>query len=124
MALTKILKPTAEVAASAIASVPAKTIACMNYTTANTLMYLVPEGRKFEGVVGVNSGTAAMSIAVVGSLLQNSVNVNKLDQTKVPFPAYQWGLWNFKFKLNAGDKIYSSTSNSVQSRILGVEEDA
>jgi hypothetical protein len=124
MALTQIPQEATEVATSASAAAPAKTIAGMNYTTANTLMYLVPAGRKFEGVVAVNSGTASMSIAVVGSTLSNSVNSNKLDQTKVPFPANTWGNHNFKFKLNAGDKIYSSTSNSVQSRILGVEEDA
>jgi len=125
MALTQIPQEATEVATSASAAAPAKTIAGMNYTTANTLMYLVPAGRKFEGFVGIASSNAYLSIVVAGATLSNSTNSNKLDQTKMPMPNQYWGSTNnIKFTLHAGDKIYGSNTNSVAAKILGVETDA
>lgn len=124
MALTQIPQETTIETATSPTVTPAKTIACMNTTTANTLMYVVPAGRKFEGVVGVASGSAVMGIVTAGANYSSATNANLLNQTKVPFPANTWGNWNFQFKLQAGDKIYGATANNTSSRILGVEEDA
>ena len=125
MALTKIPQETTIAIATSPTVVPAKTIACMNYTTADTLMYLVPAGRKFEGFVGIASSNAYLAIVVAGATLSNSVNSNKLDQTKMPMPNQYWGSTNnIKFTLHAGDKIYGSNANSVAAKILGVETDA
>ena len=97
--------------------------------SANTLMYTVPDGRRFEGYLYINqsdylnivtsgntystgSGQINSNISTQAMWPPNTSAVNSASGSQVP-----------KVELHAGDMIYSN-AGSARGRVIGREFDA
>lgn len=125
MGLTTVAPVVATTDTTTTAAVPDKTIAIQAYSSANTLMYTVPDNRTFTGYIypyGTNNNP--MGIVAAGGTFNNSTTTESSTQTWWPAASGVNTMTNDIVTLHAGDRVYTTQTGSIRCRILGVESDA
>ena len=122
MALTQNKRTAAQAAGAA--PTPDSTVMGQFYGSSGTLIYTVPEGRKFVGYFFPDSASYPGYILKAGGTLQNQSNGNYSTQTSWPPYSTQYTDGTPVLTLHAGDSLYSGGNNNYRVRFIGVESDA
>ena len=112
-----------ETVATTAAAQPNKTILQMFYGSAATLLYTVPEGRKFKGHFWPTNSIEGY-VVTGGATVNNSQNGTYTGQSMWPPYSEQYTDGTPVLELNAGDAVYSGANNNYRVRLVGVESDA
>ncbi len=121
MTLTQVEQAASSAAAT---SSPDKTITLRTSGASSTLMYTVPDGRKFRGNIGHNyannSSNYKITIAAAGLSIADGVEINSNFFTRsYSYTDMQGG----RIELSPGDKVFGANNNAPTSFILGIESD-
>ena len=122
MALTQN-KRTAAQAAGATPN-PDSSVMGQFYGSSGTLIYTVPEGRKFVGYFYPESVSYPGYILKAGGTHQSQQNGTYSTQTMWPPYSEQYTNGTPQLTLFAGDSLYSGDNNNYRVRFIGVESDA
>ena len=106
------------------AAAPAKTIAQMFYGSAGTLMYTVPDGRKFEGYAWSQNSYEIFIVPADGQFVDTGTNSIRTGQGGWSPYSGQYHDYTPVLKLLPGDSVYSGPANNQRYRLTGTESDA
>ena len=122
MALTQNKRTAAESAGAA--PTPDSTVMGQFYGSSASVIYTVPEGRKWVGYFFPESANYPGYILKAGGTLVN--NQNQTYSTQTQWPPYSENYTNGTpvLTLHAGDSLYSGPNNNYRVRFIGVESDA
>ena len=122
MALTQNKRTAAEAAGAA--PTPDSTVMGQFYGSSASLLYTVPDGRKWVGYFWPEGVNYPGYVLKAGGTLQNQQNSNYSTQTQWPPYSENYVNGTPELTLFAGDSLYSGANNNYRVRFIGVESDA